>query len=492
MFSIALVAGTCWAQSGTYKVRLTFDKPLSASVAATLQVDDGFVFTASPAGGYKWDVFIKNLRVVREDGRVVPLQPAGRNRWAVPAGTGGRVRLDYEADLSFTDTGNVAVGSQRGGQFFGDALYLVNRALFVMSNAPGPKEIEFQVPDGFEIATPWERIGRHRYLASDNSRLADNTTVLGCFPSLQIREGKFDLTLALPGSSQASKALIEPALKAILHEYLRIFPDTAEFHIVLSYFRGPEENGEAYKDSGALTSVDPVTSGNRILWANFLAHELFHHWNGNMIVGRDQGSGFGTIEWFSEGATEYIANRTLVRTGIVTPDLYLKKMETNIGMYLYWKWAVPFAETSLQEAGAKTALAVPGGTIAKTYNRPGIYSGGWVAAFCLDTMIQKQTRREKGLDDLFRLMESRYGLTGIEYTPEDLMRAASEISGTDLTEFFSRYIVSTAPLPVKECLSDAGFDASIVDYGGEVYISQPRTATSSALEIRRQLLTGKP
>jgi hypothetical protein len=89
-------------------------------------------------------------------------------------------------------------------------------------------------------------------------------------------------------------------------------------------------------------------------------------------------------------------------------------------------------------------------------------------------------------------MESRYGLTGNEYAPGDLMRPTSDISGTDFTEFFSRYIVSTASLPVKECLSDAGFDASIVDYGGEVYISHLSTASASALEIRRQLLTGEP
>jgi predicted metalloprotease with PDZ domain len=487
-----LFAATCSANSATYHVQLSFTKPFTAKVAAELQVDDGFVFTAGPAGGYQWDLCIKNLRLIREDGSAVPLHPAGRNRWSLPVGATGQVKLNYEADLSFTDTGKVQAGSQRGGQFFGDALYLVNRALFVMSNAPGPKEIEFEVPAEFEIATPWEKIGARRYRARENSQLADNATVLGRFPSFQIKEGKFDLTLALPGSTQDSKTLIEPALRSILHEYLRIFPDTPEFHIVLSYFRGPEENGEAYKDSGALTSVEPVTSANRILWANFLAHELFHHWNGNMIVGKDQATNAGTTEWFAEGATEYMANRTLVRTAVISPDLFLKKMETNIGMYLYWRWALPFSGTSLQDAGAKTALTVPHGAIAKTYNRPGVYSGGWVATFCLDTTIQKQTGGQKELDDLFRLMESRFGLTVTEYTSEDLQRAASEVAGINLAAFFSHYIASPESLPVKECLSDAGFEASIVDYGGEVYLNRVLTPSPMARSIRQQLLIGKP
>jgi|HubBroStandDraft_4_1064222.scaffolds.fasta_scaffold09934_6 hypothetical protein len=44
----------------------------------------------------------KNLRLVREDGTVVPLQPAGRIRCSLPTGATGEVRLNYEADLSFT------------------------------------------------------------------------------------------------------------------------------------------------------------------------------------------------------------------------------------------------------------------------------------------------------------------------------------------------------------------------------------------------------
>jgi predicted metalloprotease with PDZ domain len=110
----------------------------------------------------------------------------------------------------------------------------------------------------------------------------------------------------------------------------------------------------------------------------------------------------------------------------------------------------------------------------------------------LDTTIRKHTTGQKGLDDLFSIMERRFGSTGTKYTPDDLRRAASEVAGTDLTAFFSRYIASTEPLPVKECLSDAGFDASIVDYGGEVYVRQLDEASAVAREIQHQLLTGNP
>jgi predicted metalloprotease with PDZ domain len=120
-----------------------------------------------------------------------------------------------------------------------------------------------------------------------------------------------------------------------------------------------EINGEAYRDSGALTSPDPIERRNRVMWANYLAHELFHHWSGNMIVGNDDPPYFGRTEWFAEGATEYIANRTLIRTGIINRNTYLRKMETNIAMYEFWTWASPFQGVSIQNAGSKTALPMP-------------------------------------------------------------------------------------------------------------------------------------
>jgi hypothetical protein len=357
-----------------YEIALDFKEPLSATVHATLTVPDGLLFTHEHAGGYQWGEFIKNLRVTREDGSEIPIQSSQPGQWGVKASKDERVRLSYHVDLSFSK--EVREGAQRGGQFFGDSLYIVNRALFVMSNAVAPRHVDFVVPSGFHIATPWHASASSGYQVRDNSELADNFTVIGNFPSFQIVEDDFHLNMVLPGGTRDTQALIEPVVRAVLHEYTRIFPATPDFHVLMALFRGVEINGEGYRDSASLTYPDRIETGNRVLWASYLAHELFHHWNGNLIAGSDKGDNFGTTEWFAEGATEYIANRTVVRAGIINRNEYLHKMETNIGMYEYWTWAAPFQGTSIQNAGAKAALPMPVGMIAKTYNRPGVYNGG--------------------------------------------------------------------------------------------------------------------
>jgi len=149
-------------------------------------------------------------------------------------------------------------------------------------------------------------------------------------------------------------------------------------------------------------------------------------------------------------------------------------------MYEYWMWAPSFQKSSLESA-------VADGNGDKDVNRPGIYSGGVVAAFCLDTMIQKQSASRASLEDLLSLMLTRYGLAGKQWTLDNLIRDASEVAGIDLRDFFSRYIAAREHLPVIQCMNDAGFDIAIADYDGIAVIAPQANPQSSARLIRERL-----
>ncbi len=222
--------------------------------------------------------------------------------------------------------------------------------------------------------------------------------------------------------------------------------------------------------------VDPITAADRILWTNLLAHEIFHHWNGGLIVPSDDEKS----SWFTEGVTEYMANRTIVRTGLVTQSLFLRKLETHVGMYEYWMWAPPFQKSTLQSA-------VEDANGDKNFNHPGIYDGGVIAAFCLDTTIQKQSAGQKSLENLLQLMMIRYGLTGKPWSPNDLIEDASQVAGRDLSVLFSHFIASREHLPAKQCFAEAGFDVAIADYNGEAHISPQSDPAPLARGIRKKL-----
>jgi hypothetical protein len=162
-------------------------------------------------------------------------------------------------------------------------------------------------------------------------------------------------------------------------------------------------------------------------------------------------------------------------------ELFLKKLEIHVGMYEYWMWA-PFSQKSTIQSAVKDG----GGD--KNVNCPGIYGGGVVAAFCLDTMIQLHTRGQKNLEDLLRLMMTRYGLAGKQWSQDNLTQDVSEVAGADLSSFFSRYIASRERFPVKQCFADAGFDIVFTDYGGEAFIFPKGNPSNSARTIREKLM----
>lgn len=132
------------------------------------------------------------------------------------------------------------------------------------------------------------------------------------------------------------------------------------------------------------------------------------------------------------------------------------------------------------------------GMIAKTYNRAGVYNGGWAATFCLDVMIQEETHGARDIDDLFRLLLDQFGLHDKRYTSVDLAFAASEVAGDDLSDFFRTHIAGTDPLPVKDCLRRAGFNAQILNYAGEAFIAPNNSATAAQKRVQHHLLEGTP
>jgi predicted metalloprotease with PDZ domain len=342
-----------------------------------------------------------------------------------------------------------------------------------MTSAAGPKNIEFEVPASYMIATPWMKIVERHFRAADNRELTENWTILGQFPVIDFNQNNFQVTFAFPGVSDHEASLLRPLFEPVLREYLRIFPQTPATHLFFAFFHGAEDNGEGFLNSTTLTMSDPITPKNTVLWTNLLAHEIFHHWNGGLLVPRDDEK----TSWFSEGATEYMANRRISRTGLISTALFLKKLEAHVAMYDYWMWAPPFQKNDLESAGGD-----------KDFNRPAVYSGGVVAAFCLDTKIQTETAGSKTLENLLQLMMHKYGLTGKQWGSDDLVRDASEVAGVDLSDFFSRYISNREMLPVKTCLEDAGFDAALSDYAGEAFITLQERPSMGARLIRDRLI----
>jgi predicted metalloprotease with PDZ domain len=477
-FSVLLIAvggGQARAQ-GTDAARYRIDVPAADAaaihVSATIPYAGGLVFVDSiqadhlPRG---WATFIRDLRARDSSGRELALTPIDSTAtWSLPSGAAGPLTLEYDVDLAFARE-PYPPGNEQAGQAFEDALYLVTKPLFVVSEAVGATTVELSLPEGWEAAAPWQRGASSpgtatSFLVPDSESLLRNSLIVGRFGAVRIQQGGIDLTLALPGAMREVEALVQSALAGPLRRYLEIFPEGPPGAYLMTFFYAAAEDGESFLDSSAFTTTQPVKLDGAILWANFLAHELLHYWIGQRIRGED----YATSQWIGEGFTEYLANLTLVREGIVDEPTFRRKAEKHVGNYLYYQWSSAF-ETPIFEAGGR-----------KGYNRFGVYDGGWVVAACLDARLRERSGGTRTFEHLLGALWSNFGRPGIPYRHEEFVTTASEIAGEDLSGFFAEHVVARETMPVEECLGALGYTLYAKPYAGEAYLAPADSAALNA------------
>lgn len=467
--------------TGNYRIRFAENNALLAYVEAEIAVKDGRLYMAAWGADHLpngWASFVKNLRVTDSAGKVVNYESKQGGAWQLSNIPDGSARLSYQVDLSFTKN-KWNSGNEQAGVYLDGAVFVVTKALFIVSDDSSDYRVNFDLPHDWKISTPWQTtdgaIGRS-FVVEDKSDLINNSVVVGKHTEYVFKDGNFTFSLALLGQTKDAKDLIAPTLQNTLHSFIQIFDKTPPTKYLMTVFYADGADAEAYAKSAAFTEHDALTKDNLIRWGNTVAHEFFHSWNGHAIKGED----YESTQWFSEGFTEYYANLALVRQRLIDDELFIKKMENNLGLYLYFNASPAFDGASLKEAGAK-----------KTRYRLGVYDGGWAAAFCLDVIIRSETKGKKSLDDLMRLMYERFGLTSKKYRYDDLIAAASEIAGRDMSEFFKKYVEGKEQLPVLDCLKRSGFEGYTQFYDGEIYIKKTAKATAAQSAIQQGLLRDK-
>jgi predicted metalloprotease with PDZ domain len=452
-----------------YTVRFTPDGA-EAEVTATISAPVARIFMDSLQAQHlpqRWATFVRRLEV-RSGSDPVEIRAGRPGEWLLGASR-SPLTIRYAIDLAVADQ-PWPVGNEQSAQRFDDALYMVSRLLFIDADLSGPRTVRFEVPAGWRVSTPWKPTDASglAFEAESSTDLLRNSMVIGRHASVRVERQGFELELALPGPARTGADAIRPVLERALDNYLRLFPGTPETRFLMTFFLAGADDGESYLRSAAFTSADPPRPEGLIVWGNFIAHELFHFWNGQRIVGAEART---VWRWMAEGFTEYYANVTLARTGAISRELFLGKVERHLGNYLFFMSSPAFTRMSLVEAGTNT------GTF-----RFGVYDGGWTIALCLDGLIRERSGDRSSLD---RLMTVLWGLAREQkpYTTADIDRLANELAGADLGGFVTRYVSGREIAPIRECLARYGLMGAFKPYAAEAFLSP--NPTSSPVERMR-------
>jgi len=198
-------------------------------------------------------------------------------------------------------------------------------------------------------------------------------------------------------------------------------------------------------------------------------HELFHAWNVKRLRPRPLGP-FDYTQmvhtpslWISEGLSDYYTTMAFLRSGYWTPDQYLG----YLGRVITALESMPGrAERSIAETSWDTWFGFSGdifegeGDIVSNISNTNYsyYDGGQTLGVLLDLEIRQQTRNQKSLDDWMRAMYLRFALPKPGFADSDVVHVASEVAGTDMSEFFRRYVYGKGPLPYARDFTYGGIE----------------------------------
>ena len=450
----------------TYRIIFNAEDQITARIEAEVTLDEQTLRMAPWGHPYLprgWATFVSDLEIADGQGMPVSFGDAGENTWGawkVDAEDGTRLRLTYKTEFSQDQYDwNNAGGQDSRPSLSNEALFLVTKALFIYSPATAAAEVEIVVPDNWTISSPWQAVPGSQNVFSAESwiSLVNNALVVGLHRQRVVDDGDMTIVLALDERLSESVDLFEQTFRKQLGAYRNLFNGTPKSKYLVTIRIADEDDGESFENSFNQV-ITPARIGQRaIVWANTMGHELFHYWNGNhVLVAAEQQN----VDWFREGFTEYYSSLTLLRTGIIDEDLWLRKLETYLARYIITTRMWPVDTVSLINAGQD-----------KVKNWLRIYGGGATMALFLDIEIRSVTNGSRGLDDVMLMLKQKFGAPGSRYRVSDILEAVNSVSGRDFTDFFDAHIAGTqAQLDIATTLRKAGINAE--QFADELYLSR--------------------
>ena len=462
-------ADSAAAQTAAEPLRYTLSFPapqthyleISASVPTDRRPEVELMMAVWTPGSYLVREYERNVEAVTAagaDGRALTVVKSDKNRWRVTTGGAPSVTVRYRVY----------------GREMSVRTNWVESGFALVNGAPTFLTLADRTPRAHELvinpATGWNRSmtalpemagGPHHYRAPDFDTLADSPIVIGNPAVYEFTvDGKKHYLVNEGEGGVFDGARAAKDLEAIVREYRRMWGFLPYEKYLFLNLLTESGGGLEHKNSTVLMASRWATRTRRSYdsWLDLASHEFFHAWNVKRLRPVELGPFDYENEvhtknlWIAEGVTEYYADLTLHRAGLITRDEYLdsvsdrvEELQTTPGRL------VQSAEMASYDAWVK-------------YYRPdensintavSYYTKGSVVGLLLDARIRKATNGAKSLDDVMKAAYEKYsGMRG--YTADEFRAVAEQVAGVSLKSFWDAAVSGTGELDYQETLDTLG------------------------------------
>lgn len=351
--------------------------------------------------------------------------------------------------------------------------------MYIVGHKQDPVKLSIEPPKDWRIINGAStRAGQRDFSFPNYDILIDTPTEIS--PDWTLDEFKVDgknyrVMVHSLGDEGGKRAALVRDIEKIVRAETRMW-GTPEFetYTFLLHFAADDRSGDGMEHLVSTNIIEPGALAEPDTYEGALeavSHEFFHVWNIKRLRPAELGPWDFTRPvstrglWVGEGITEYYGELMLRRAGLWTDERLLKRLgqvingvETRQGSRL-----MSAEESSLVAPFLDGAIDTQRTNLANT--SVSYYYKGEVVAIALDLLIRSKTRGRASLDDVMRRLyeelylkspNASYYLRGRGFTSEDFERAASQVAGVDMSDFFKRYVRGVEVLPYDEAFGSVG------------------------------------
>src|ERR1043165_2209727 len=245
------------------------------------------------------------------------------------------------------------------------------------------------------------------------------------------------------------------------------------------------------------TSAAPNATETERDYRGFLslvAHEFFHLWNVQRIRPDALGpfdytqENYTKVLWVAEGITDYYADLTLRRAGLISESEFLSATARSIQQLQNTPGRL---EQSVEESSFDSWIKYYRQDENSINSQVSYYDKGALLGLLLDLEIRKRSNDAKSLDDVMRYLYAEFFKKDRNYGPMDFQKAFELMAGSSLEEFFNKYVRGTQELDYNAALEAAGLRLDTRAGTGGVYFGADIAMDDDRLIVRR-VYAGSP
>lgn len=418
-------------------------------------------WTPGAYGIGRYGARVNDLAVTNGKGEALDVLRMDYKTWSVNTKGSKQIRATYTLKPGSrrgrrrSPAARAPTGEPTGLRISGPSTYV-----YVVGAKHLPVRSRYEIPNGWKIANGLLSTGDPavRY-ARDYDTLIDAPTTLGIFQEHTFEVAGTPFSCVFFSNDQQYDFDI-PAFVDVCKKIVKAQGELYGSYPFPNYvflFSLPGGGGLEHLNSTTI-GLNPVAMKRDVrAGASVTSHEFFHTWN----VKRIRPKVLGPFEyehenytgnlWVSEGWTSYFGDLTMARTGIISRQEYLAKIERFIRVELNKEarkdHSVYWASRNVWQRNRADGLP-----------RVDYYAKGEILGLAIDLKIRHVTGNKKSLNDVMRFFNRWFAERGVGFEEGDVERACTAVSNHDFGEFFARHVRGVLDPPLKECFAYAGIE----------------------------------